>query len=284
MRSTAMQANWGWQADAPFGRESSTGRPLAAGRRVTVAEWEQGVLFRHGRLERVLEPGAHRRWGGGFTLRHVDLRPWVVLVPTQEVPTADGASVKLTMAGRARVADARTWITAARDAESALYLTIQVALRDVVAALTIEDLLAGRADLGDRVLAQVRGIDELGLALDQLQVKDIILPGELRSRAEGQATRQHSALAAKPHRFRWKEGEASAQLLGAAGGPHRPGPGPCSPRTRPGRDGRPAQPGQRRPVGGGHPGAGPAPPPAAARELDGPHHRHRHPAPRRPGA
>jgi len=161
------------------------GRDLRRGRRVTVNQWEQGLLFRYGRLETVLEPGSHRRWGGGFTLRAVDMRPWVVLVPTQEVPTAAGATVKVTVAGQAHVMDAATYVTAARNAEQALYLAVQVALRELVATTTVEDLLANRGDVGNRLLAGVRGLDTLGLAVDQLELKDIVLPGELkRAQAE----------------------------------------------------------------------------------------------------
>src|SRR4051812_23198103 len=92
-----------------------TGRALRRGRRVTINQWEQGLLFRHGRLETILGPGSHRRWGAGFTLRAVDLRPWIVSLPIQEVPTADGATVKVTVAGQARITDATVYVTAARD-------------------------------------------------------------------------------------------------------------------------------------------------------------------------
>ena len=119
------------------------GRALRRGRRVTVRQWEQGLLFRYGRLAQVLEAGAHRRWGKGFTLRAVDLRPWVLLAPMQEIPTADGVTVKLTVAGRVRVADATAYVTGARDPDQGLYLAIQVALRELVAATTLDDLLAG---------------------------------------------------------------------------------------------------------------------------------------------
>jgi regulator of protease activity HflC (stomatin/prohibitin superfamily) len=167
----------------PFGatlNAEPVGRALRRGRRVTVAHWERGLLFRHGRLETTLGPGAHRRWGAGFTLRSVDMRPWVVLVPTQEVPTADGATVKVTVAGQAHVAEAATYVTAARDAEQALYLAVQVALRELVATTTVDDLLTGRGDVGGRLLAGVRGLEALGIELDQLELKDIILPGELK--------------------------------------------------------------------------------------------------------
>jgi regulator of protease activity HflC (stomatin/prohibitin superfamily) len=157
-----------------------TGRPLRRGRAITLPQWERGVLFRHGRIVRVLEPGRHRRWAGGLTLRTVDLRPWVVLLPTQEVPSADGATLKVTVAGQAWIEDPIGYVTASRDPEQALYLAVQIALREVLSTTSVADLLAGRQGVGDRLREGVRGLGELGIVLEQLEVKDIVLSGELK--------------------------------------------------------------------------------------------------------
>jgi regulator of protease activity HflC (stomatin/prohibitin superfamily) len=106
-------------------------------------------------------------------------------VPTQEVPTADGVTVKVTVAGRVRVVDPMVYVTAAQDPASSLYLAVQVALRELVAQATVEDLVAGRADAGGRLLEAVRGVDELGVDIDQLELKDIVLPADLK-RAQAQ--------------------------------------------------------------------------------------------------
>ena len=157
-----------------------TGVALRRGRWVSIAEWEQGLLFRYGQLVTRLTPGRYRRWGAGFTVRAVDLRPWILTLPTQEVPTADGATVKVTVAGQGRVTDPVAFVTAAQDASQGLYLAIQVALREVLAATPIDALLAGRAELGARLAEAVRGVDQLGLAAERLEIKDVILPGELK--------------------------------------------------------------------------------------------------------
>lgn len=156
------------------------GRALHRGRRAKVSQWEQGLLFRHGRLERTVGPGPFRSWSSGYSLRVVDMRPWVVLAPMQEVPTADGVPVKVTVAGQARVTEVTTYVSGSRDAEQALYLAVQIALRELVAVTPVDDLLTGRGDIGGRLLAGVRGLDALGIALEQLEVKDITLPGELK--------------------------------------------------------------------------------------------------------
>jgi regulator of protease activity HflC (stomatin/prohibitin superfamily) len=153
---------------------------VARGRRFVVQEWERAVLFKDGRVATVLGAGPHRRFGRGFALRRVDVRPWIVATPVQEIPTADGLTVKVTVVGRARVVDPVVFVTAAQDIHAALYLNAQIATREVVAATTVDQLVAARQELSDALTAAVRGVDELGVALERLELKDIVFPGEIK--------------------------------------------------------------------------------------------------------
>jgi regulator of protease activity HflC (stomatin/prohibitin superfamily) len=179
----AVGVRGGWHEYAPDADPRV--RRLRPGRRIVVNGWEQGLLFRHGRLDAVLSPGAYRRWRTGLVLHIVDLRPWTIILPTQEVPTADGPTVKVTAAGQVRITDPVTYLTANRDADQALYLAVQVALRELLAGSSVDDLLAGRAETGMRLLGLVRGAEALGVTVERLELKDIILPNELkRAQAE----------------------------------------------------------------------------------------------------
>jgi regulator of protease activity HflC (stomatin/prohibitin superfamily) len=155
------------------------------GSRVVVEPWEQALLFRRGVHVDTLGPGAVRLWTGGNTLRRVDMRPWIVTLPVQEVPTADGVTVKVTVAGRARVVDPVAYVLHAQDAQAVLYLAVQVALRELVAGTTVDDLVGGRAVVGRDLTAAVGGIDVVGVAVAQLDLKDVVLPADLkRAQAE----------------------------------------------------------------------------------------------------
>jgi regulator of protease activity HflC (stomatin/prohibitin superfamily) len=170
-------------------------RPLRIGRRAVVQQWQQALLFRRGALLETLGPGAHRRWRRGYTIATVDTRPSVLMVPTQEVPTADGVTVKITVAGSIRVVDPVAYVTATQDAMGALYLAVQIALRAVVASTSVEQLLGERGGIGTALRAAITGTDELGVAIERIECKDIVLPSELKraqaevllARAEGQA-------------------------------------------------------------------------------------------------
>jgi regulator of protease activity HflC (stomatin/prohibitin superfamily) len=167
-----------------YGYGGGTGA-VRPGQRQIVNQWERALLFRNGALVRTLGPGAYRQWARGNSLRRVDVRPWILQVPTQEVPTSDGVTVRVTVAGRIRVVDPVAYVVATQDPVASLYLAVQVALRELVAQASVEEILAGRADVGPRLSGAVRGIDELGVAVEQLELKDIVLPADLK-RAQAQ--------------------------------------------------------------------------------------------------
>ena len=175
--------------------EGNCQRPLRRGRRVIVQQWERALLFRRGALIQTLGPGAHRRWRTGYTLTAVDLRPSVLTVPTQEIPTADGVTVKITVAGAIRIADPVAYVTATQDAMGALYLAVQIALREVVAGASVDQLLGDRGEVGAALHVAVQGTESLGIAIERIECKDIVLSAELKraqaevllARAEGQA-------------------------------------------------------------------------------------------------
>lgn len=181
MRSQYMSRMNGVRGHWTSGAPRAPGR----GRTVTVYQWERTLLFRHGVLVATLEPGRHRRWGSGYTARVVDIRPAVLQVPTQEVPTADGVTVKVTVAGQVTVTDPVAYVTATQDVYAALYLAVQVALRQLVSQVSVEEMLAGREELGVRLTEGVRGLENLGVALERLELKDVILPADLK-RAQGE--------------------------------------------------------------------------------------------------
>ena len=150
------------------------------GRRHVVNAWERTLLFRNGVLVRTLEPGAYRQWAPGYRLRRVDVRPWILQVPVQEVPTSDGITVKVSAAGRVRISDPVAFVVASQDPVAALYLAVQVALRELVAQSSLDDLVTGRSEIGSRLGEAVRDTDQLGVTIEQLEMKDIVLPPDLK--------------------------------------------------------------------------------------------------------
>lgn len=151
--------------------------------RAQVMEWEQGLLFTNGRFERVL--GAGRYWlvkpFKGETLVTVDTRLTSVAVPAQEVLTKDKLPVRLTVIAQYRVADAKAAQFKAQSFGVLLYEELQLALRGLVGAYTLDGLFESKQALSERLaeLAKPK-LAELGVELRACGVKDVVLPGELK--------------------------------------------------------------------------------------------------------
>jgi regulator of protease activity HflC (stomatin/prohibitin superfamily) len=164
--------------------------------RIVVQEWERVLVYKDGRFQETLEPGRHRRPRRHRSHVRVTVRPRLVVVPAQEVLTADGLSVKISLALAVRTAEPRRWFESVENADTLVYSALQIALREEVSRRTLEELLGARAPLADAVRAAVSArAEEVGVALDTLAVRDLMVPAELRraaaevatARAQGQA-------------------------------------------------------------------------------------------------
>lgn len=171
---------------------------------ITVQPWTVALERRDGHPTVVLPAGRHRsRRRASYDV--VDLREQITGLGTQEVPTSDGLTVKVSVALRWRVADPVTFSERAVDPVAAVYLAVQVALRELLAALPAEDVAAGVRTGGVARLAdEVRPVgDRVGVEVLGLDVKDVVLPVELRQ--------ARAALVVGRHRAQAKLEEARAE-------------------------------------------------------------------------
>lgn len=154
----------------------------------TVPPRHAAVVYRHGAFLEVQTAGRHRRpWRSVAEV--VDLRERVLALATQEVPTADGLTVKASLSLRVRVVDPRAYLENAQDPEDVLYLSAQVHLRESVAAMGVEQLVQRRElpleAMRDHIAQTARTV---GLEVLEVVLKDVVLPPELRSTAIALAT------------------------------------------------------------------------------------------------
>jgi regulator of protease activity HflC (stomatin/prohibitin superfamily) len=169
--------------------------------RVTVMEWERRLQFTDGRFVKVLPPGRHRYNRRRSSLLTVDMRQRSTTVPGQELLTADGVTLKVSVLMVWRITDPLAFLTASASAEYDLYNAAQLAVRDAVAATAFDDVLADRNRLSAGLAqATAARLDGLGIELVSATVKDLMLPGELRraaietllARERGKAELEHA--------------------------------------------------------------------------------------------
>lgn len=164
---------------------------------VTIHDYERGLRFSRGRLAGLVDPGLHITFGPLSEIRPLDVRPSMMPIEGQEVLTADGVAAKISLVARYEVGDPVAAMT--RDAawSRTLYLLLQLALRDAVTRRTLDETLAARRELGPEIRDAAAGrLAALGVELLEVEVRDVMLPGELKrsyasvlvARKEGEAS------------------------------------------------------------------------------------------------
>jgi regulator of protease activity HflC (stomatin/prohibitin superfamily) len=164
--------------------------------RVTVHETELGLLYVKGRFERVLDPGRHWILRLGAQVVRIDARRRLLHVQSQEILTSDNVQLRLSAIVSLRVTDPARALHESESYEHELYVATQLALRAAVAETGIDDVLERKLQIGEGLLETVAARGEsLGVEVDAVDIRDVILPGDLRSafaevvraRAEGRA-------------------------------------------------------------------------------------------------
>ena len=165
-------------------------------RHLTVHPSTTALEYRRGEFARALSPGRH---SVPLRTEHVvvDLREQLLPVAPQEILTADGLSVRVTSVVRLAVGDARAFHEVAEDPHALVYLATQVALREALGGLTVEELTRRGAALpvAELTAAADAAARPVGLVVREVVVKDVILPPELRAAAVELATVKARGLA-----------------------------------------------------------------------------------------
>jgi regulator of protease activity HflC (stomatin/prohibitin superfamily) len=160
-------------------------RPQAAGflERASVEASHVAMVFVDGSLCETLEPGTYAFWRGVGRVRvlHVDLRERTADVAGQEIMTADRVTLRINAVVTWRVTDPEGFVGAAEDGEQALYREAQLALREVVGARALDAMLKDREAVAAELTGVLRErVRSLGVAVDKLGIRDIVLPGEMK--------------------------------------------------------------------------------------------------------
>jgi regulator of protease activity HflC (stomatin/prohibitin superfamily) len=148
---------------------------------VTVHDYERGLRFTRGHLAGLVDPGLHITFGPLTQIRPLDMRPTMLPVEGQEVLTSDGVAAKISLVARYVVGDPVAAVTRDSAWQRTLYLLVQLGLRDAVTRRTLEETLAARRELGPEIRDIAAGrLAELGVELLEVEIRDVMLPGELK--------------------------------------------------------------------------------------------------------
>jgi regulator of protease activity HflC (stomatin/prohibitin superfamily) len=151
---------------------------------VMVADHEDVLLYRDGVLIDRLGQGLHVFWKGNGQIKwkSVDRREQTADVAGQEIITADKVTLRVNLVVTYTVADALAATKASTDYTQALYREAQLALRAAVGAKQLDALLADKESVGAEVReALTTRAAELGINVKGVGLRDIILPGDMKT-------------------------------------------------------------------------------------------------------
>jgi regulator of protease activity HflC (stomatin/prohibitin superfamily) len=180
-----------------------------------IREYERGVILRLGRLAGARGPGIIYVIPGIEQMYKIDLRTITLDVPSQDVITRDNVSVKVSAVLYFRVIDPALAIV---EVQNYLYASSQLAqttLRSVCGQAHLDELLAERDRLNERLQEIIdTSTEPWGIKVMMVEIKQIDLPVELQRamarQAEAERLRRAKVISAEG------EFQAAARLGEAA--------------------------------------------------------------------
>jgi len=153
-----------------------------------VKQYEQGVLFRLGRVLGAREPGMRVIIPFVDVLHRVSLRIITMPIQSQGIITRDNVSVDVSAVAYFRVVDAVKSVVAIENVYAAIDQIAQTTLRKVVGQHTLDETLSetDRINLDIREILDVTTVD-WGVVVTLVELKDIQLPDSMKRAMARQA-------------------------------------------------------------------------------------------------
>ncbi|NLR95754.1 slipin family protein [Rhizobium sp. P38BS-XIX] len=169
--------------------ERALARRLSLARKVeylvnhVVLEGQVGLLFVDGSFAHTLEPGVHAFWniGKALQVKIVDLKRQSLDVAGQELLTKDRVTIRVNISADYRVVDPVKAVGSVKDFTDALYRALQLAFRRTLGTMTLDQILERRVSINAEAAEKVReDMMAIGLEISDIELKDVILPGDMR--------------------------------------------------------------------------------------------------------
>jgi len=161
---------------------------LVSGVRVA-AQWERGVVLRLGRFHGIKGPGLLYIIPFVDAVLFVDLRLLTVNIPSQQVITKDNVPAAVDGVLFFYVTDPEKAVIGVQDYTFAIAQYAQATLRDVVGGLSLDELLAERERIQQRIAEIVEEhIRGWGMHVDSIRLQDIEMPEDLKRIMSRQAS------------------------------------------------------------------------------------------------
>ena len=148
-----------------------------------VSDYETSYLYVDETFIEVLEVGRHYFYTElrDIVTKNVDTRVKELEIKGQELLTADKVTLRCNLTMHYKVTDGKTFLTAVNMPTEYLYKQLQFAAREHLGSMTIDEILERQHTLATDILEKFHATClAVGVEVNGVHIKDIILPGEMR--------------------------------------------------------------------------------------------------------
>lgn len=180
-----------------------------------IQQYENGVVFRFGRVVSVRNPGLNFIMPGMDRMIKVDLRTMTMVVDPQEVITRDNVTLKVDAVVYFNVVDPQNAVVRVHDYTQATTQIALTTLRSVLGQSDLDELLSHRDEINLRLREIIdEQTEPWGVKVTVVEVKEVLLPDSMQRAMARQAEAEREKRAKIIH----AEGEyqAAGTLAGAA--------------------------------------------------------------------
>lgn len=163
------------------------GRALAGLNGILIAQvpaYHLGLLRVDGKLERVMQPGVEAFWryNRDIQIELVDTRLQAVEVSGQEILSRDKVGLRLNLGATWRYTDVLLAFEKLAKPVDYLYRELQFGLREAVGTRSVDELLENKQLIDEVVNRHIaKKLAGFGIEVSSVGVKDIVLPGEMKT-------------------------------------------------------------------------------------------------------
>ncbi len=153
-----------------------------------INQYERGVMFTMGKFTGIKGPGWRIVIPIFQHMKKVDMRVKAVDVPQQHAITKDNISIGVNAVIYYKVSDASKAILNVENYFYAVSQLAQTTMRNAVGEVELDELLSGREAISQRIRKVVdEASDEWGIKVDNVELKDVIIPEDMERTIAKQA-------------------------------------------------------------------------------------------------
>jgi len=152
-------------------------------RTFVVEPYEKAIMYVDGKFNKIVEPGTYNFWRNStsIVISKADMRTIQMEIAGQEILTKDKAALRINFYVQYNIKDIVKAIVNNKEYDKQLYVLMQLALREFVGSLTLDELLEKKENVSSYVMDSVSDkADSLGVVLKGSGIRDIILPGDMK--------------------------------------------------------------------------------------------------------